>query len=82
MDPNLASRLRGEVETSNDSSLLSQVGTTLVQFDQDQEGLSLIQEALDLDPKNPSWKESLDSAKAEPVRRHNLHQLMRVEQSR
>jgi TonB family protein len=72
MDQNLASTLRTEIETSNDPALLSQVGTTLVQLGQDEEGSSLIQRAVDLDPANPKLKEALDSAKAEPVRRQNL----------
>jgi TonB family protein len=75
MDQNLASTLRSEMETSSDPALLCQVGTTLVQFGQDEEGLSLIQRAVDLDPANPKWTEALDSAKAEPVRRQNLDRL-------
>jgi beta-lactamase regulating signal transducer with metallopeptidase domain len=76
MDQNLASTLRTEVEISNDPALLCQVGITLVQFGQDEEGLLRIQRAIDLDPANPKWKEALDSAKAEPVRRQNLHEFI------
>src|SRR6185437_14395112 len=75
MDENLASTLRAEVETSTDPALLCQAGTALVQARQDEEGLSLIQRAIDLDPSNQKWKEALDAAKAEPVRRQNLHEL-------
>ena len=76
MDENLASTLHAEVETSTDPALLCQVGTTLVHFGQDEEGLSLIQRAIDLDPANPNWKEALDSAKAEPARRQSRHDLI------
>jgi TonB family protein len=76
MDQNLASTLRTEIETSNDPALLCQAGTTLVQLGQEEEGLSLIQRAVDLDPANPKWKDALESAKAEPVRRQNLHELI------
>jgi TonB family protein len=75
MDQNLATTLRAEIDASNDPALLSSVGTTLVQIGGDKEGLSLIRRAVDLDPANPKWKEALDSAEAEPVRRKNLHQL-------
>lgn len=77
MDQNLASELQAEVETSSDPALLCQVGTILVQLGQDEEGLSLIQRVVDLDPANPEWKEALDSAKAEPVRRRNRRALMK-----
>ncbi len=76
MDENLASKLHTEVETSTDPALLCLVGTALVQASQDEEGLSLIQRAIDLDPSNPKWKEALESAKAEPVRRQKLHELI------
>jgi tetratricopeptide (TPR) repeat protein len=76
MDQNLASTLRTELEISTDPPLLCQVGIALVQLGQDEEGLSLIQKAVDLDPANPKWRETLDSAKAEPARRQNLHDLI------
>lgn len=74
MDQNLAKQLHTTIRISSDPALLSQVGTTLVRLGQGQEGLSLIQKAADLDPDNPAWKEALDSAKTEPVRRQNLQQ--------
>lgn len=76
MDQNLADTLRGEIGGSVDATLLVQVGRTLVEVGQDREGLSLIQRAIDLDPGNPSWKEALDWAKAEPVRRQNREQVL------
>jgi TonB family protein len=76
MDPDLAGKLRVELEQSSDPAFLSSVGTKLVRFRQDEVGLSLIQKAIDLEPGDPKWKEDLTSAKAEPVRRKTLHELM------
>ena len=75
MDQDLAQRLHTAIKTSIDPSLLSQTGMTLVHLGQDQEGLSLIQRAINLDPMNPTWKETLESAKAEPVRRQNQQRI-------
>lgn len=75
MDPNVATALHSQIESSRDPELLSNVGTALVQIGQDEEGLSLIQRAIDLDPSDPKWKEAEDWAKAEPVRRRNLREL-------
>jgi TonB family protein len=76
MDENLASTLHTEIEISNDPALLCLVGTAVVQAGQDEEGLSLVKKAVDLDPANPKWKEMLNWAKAEPARRQNLHDLI------
>lgn len=70
--PGTATALKTELENSTDPALLSQTGTSLVQFREDAAGLGLIQRAIDLDPYNPAWKEALESAKAEPVRRQNI----------
>jgi len=75
MDETLASALRTEIESTSDPALLCEVGTNLVKSGQDEEGLSLIQGAIDQDPMNPRWREALDSATAEPVRRQNLQNL-------
>lgn len=53
MSPDLVNALRSEIDTSTDSALLSKVGTALVVFREDQQGLRLIQRAIDLDPSNP-----------------------------
>lgn len=76
VDPNFARTFRTELESSNDPALLSRVGNTLVQSGQDEQGLSLIQRAVNLNPSNPKWKEALDSAKAEPVRRYARRMFM------
>jgi TonB family protein len=75
MNSALAAKLRTALDTSNDPALLSQVGTMLVQFRRDEEGLSLLQRAIDLDPTNPQWKEALEWAQAEPARRRAIQQL-------
>lgn len=71
----LAANLRTALDTSNNPALFNQVGTTLVQLSRDEEGLSLIQRAIDLDPTNPKWKEALEWAQAEPARRRAMQQL-------
>lgn len=70
-----ASALKTELQTSNDPALLSQTGTSLVQFREDAAGLRLIQQAIDLDPSNPHWQAALQSAKAEPIRRQNMQNM-------
>jgi beta-lactamase regulating signal transducer with metallopeptidase domain len=75
MDQVLGGALRTEIDASHDPTLLCGVGTILVQLHQDVKGLRLIQKALDLDPTNPAWKEAMDSARAEPIRRQNLREL-------
>ncbi|MBV9765099.1 MAG: M56 family metallopeptidase [Acidobacteriaceae bacterium] len=72
MDQNLAGALHTEIENSSDPELLTQVGTRLAESGEYEQGLSLIRRAIDLDPGNPKWKEALDSANAEPVRRQNM----------
>lgn len=72
ISPTVANTLRSEIATSTNPALLSKVGTALVRFNEDREGLRLIQRAIELDPNNPQWQEALESAKAEPVRRANL----------
>jgi hypothetical protein len=69
-----ARELRTELEASNSPSLLSQVGTILVQIGanrQTQSGLVFLRKAIELDPGNLRWKEALESARVEPVRRQN-----------
>jgi tetratricopeptide (TPR) repeat protein len=75
MDQDLASALRTEIEASYDPALVCELGTILVQLGQDVKGLRLIQKAIDMDPTNPKWKEAMDSARAEPMRRQNLREL-------
>src|SRR5947209_7168142 len=76
MDERLAGELRIRMENRDNPALFSEVGTVLVQLGQDEEGLSLITRAMNLDPGDPKWKDALESAKAEPVRRRNLQKLM------
>jgi hypothetical protein len=38
-------------------------------------GLALIRKAMSLDPGNARWKEALESAEAEPIRRANVRAL-------
>jgi hypothetical protein len=71
MKRDLALTLRAEMEASPDPALLSATGAILVQFGQDEAGVTLIQKAVVLDPTNPDSKEALESAKAEPIRRQN-----------
>jgi TonB family protein len=75
MDKSLANTLRAELDASNDPALLAEVGTTLVHVWLDDQGSSLIERSIELDPANPKWKEALESAKVEPIRRQNLHDL-------
>lgn len=75
---NTAAALRSDVDTSTDPQFLSKVGTSLVEFDDDQAaqvGLAYIENAIELDPGNPRWKGALESAKAEPIRRRNIRLL-------
>ena len=74
-DPATANALQAELDTSTDPALLSKVGTHLVQAREDQAGLAYLQKAIDLDPSNPAWKQALESAKAEPIRRQNAQQM-------
>jgi beta-lactamase regulating signal transducer with metallopeptidase domain len=82
----LALKLSTELEESDNPTFLSRAGTMLAQinFDnqpnQQQRALELIQRAIDLDPDNPAWKDSLESAKAEPIRRENYRRLERLPQ--
>ncbi len=72
-----AQTLRTELDISTDPELLSLIGTKLVQVHDDQDGLTLLERAIDLDPENPAWKEALESAKAEPIRSRNRHTLLK-----
>ncbi|HLH02093.1 MAG TPA: TonB family protein [Bryobacteraceae bacterium] len=82
MTPDLAAQLRNELDSSTDTSLLSTVGTHLVQIgthsypELKAKGFDLLQRAIDLDPANPALKEALESAKAEPVRQANYANAM------
>jgi hypothetical protein len=72
--PDTKRKLRTEIETLTDPALLSQVGTRFVQLVSDKEiqiGLDFIRRAIDSNPGNPTWTEALESAQAEPIRRHN-----------
>lgn len=77
MEQDIAGTLRDDLKSSRDAALFSRVGQTLVQFGHDELGLALIQKAIDLEPGNPKWKEALDWAKAEPVRRKNVQELLK-----
>lgn len=78
-NPDLAAKLQIELEASIDPALLSMTGTDLVRFAVsqhdnpvlNQEGFSLLQRAIDLDPTNAKWKDALESAKYESVRQQN-----------
>jgi beta-lactamase regulating signal transducer with metallopeptidase domain len=82
MDESFARKLHSAVGLSNDPALLCSVGTAVVQAGEDEEGLSLITKAIDLDPANQNWREMLDSAKAEPTRRQNLQALSKGQAAR
>jgi hypothetical protein len=41
-------------------------------------GLAYIGNAIQLDPGDPRWKDALDSAKAEPIRRRNYRMLTKL----
>jgi TonB family protein len=75
IDLSAAIVLRAEVESSTDPALLSKTGTHLVQMNEDAVGLSYLQKAIDLDPSSPAWKEALESAKVESIRRQNRQEL-------
>jgi tetratricopeptide (TPR) repeat protein len=78
---NTAAALRADVETSTDPRFLSKVGTSLVELGDDQlarVGLAYIGNAIQLDPGDPRWKDALDSAKAEPIRRRNYRMLTKL----
>lgn len=78
MPSNTASVLRTELETSDDPDLLSRAGTILTRIGYGQlsrRGLAYLQKAVELDPGNPHWKEMLEAAKAEPVRRRNIREM-------
>lgn len=75
IDLSAAITLRAELESSTDPALLSKAGTHLVDMREDAIGLGYLQKAIDLDPANPVWKQALESAKAEPIRRQNIQQL-------
>jgi tetratricopeptide (TPR) repeat protein len=69
-----------ELENSTDPALFSEVGSMVVQLTNDADsrfGLAFIQRAIDLDPSNSKWGEALESAKAEPIRRRNLGEILR-----
>ncbi len=75
---NTAVALRADVDTSTDPQFLSEVGTWLVKLGDDQLaqlGLANIENAIELDPRNAKWTETLESAKAEPIRRRNVRLL-------
>lgn len=84
MSPHLSGTLRRELDASADPAFLSKVGTRLIQFGNPQEariGLALLQKAIDIDPGNYKWKEALESAQAEPIRRRNRQALSNHEQA-
>lgn len=67
-----AGRLEHNLLTSTDASLVSQVGTELVQGSmanasetQNARGYDLLQRAIDIDPENPKWKDAFEAVKAE-----------------
>src|SRR5581483_6406880 len=70
--PEVASKLDGELQESDDPALLSHVGSMLASTNfsnrpnQRQRAIELIQRAIDIDPANPAWKQALESAKAGP----------------
>ncbi len=81
MPAELATQLSDELENSGNPDRLSEVGQILVQqnplkSEQSGLGLALMQQAIDLDPGNQAWKDALDYAKAEPVRRENYRELV------
>lgn len=78
MSANTAAALRSDVDASTDPQFLSGVGSWLVKLGDDQLaqiGLAYIENAIELDPRNAKWTETLESAKAEPIRRRNVRLL-------
>jgi TonB family protein len=85
MQPETALGLRDRLETSNDAALLAETGKAIVEFGiqlhaeaQSKHGLELIQEAIQLDPNNPAWKEALEWAQTEPQRLANYEKVARA----
>ena len=78
-------RLHALLAESNDPELLTKVGTLMVEFNAENEGvqtrlgLGLIEEAIKVDPGNSKWPEALESAKAEPERRLSQERIRRSE---
>jgi predicted Zn-dependent protease len=67
--PALASRLANELEQSRDPALLSAVGSTMAYIFIEKEAiqkkaLNLMQRAINIDPANPKWKETLAQVNA------------------
>ncbi len=71
LDPDAAALLRAQLQESTDPALLSRTGELLVEMnmppvpEQKLAGLHLIQRAIELDPSDPEWKSTLESAEAE-----------------
>jgi tetratricopeptide (TPR) repeat protein len=71
--------LSDQLEVSNDAALLAKAGKLLVEFGTGprgdgqiaKHGFELIQQAIQLDPNNPAWKEALEWAQSEPQRMLN-----------
>lgn len=83
MDSDVAIRLRQQLSESQDPALLAEVGQLLVKLIYARagdlangRGFDLIRQAIDLDPTNPKWTEALESAQAEPQRRHSFDAMM------
>jgi TonB family protein len=86
MGLNTATKLRNELEKSNDPALLSYVGTILVSLSespgqdaQSKLGLEYLQRAIDLEPGNSKWASALEAAQAEPTRRRGFAALLHPE---
>jgi TonB family protein len=84
MSTETETRLRDQLAESRDPDLLAETGRLVVQLSRAQErdqqfnrGLTLIQQAIKLDPDNPKWREALQSAEAEPQRQLNYQRLVK-----
>jgi hypothetical protein len=67
--PTLVSKLSNELERSRDPALLAAVGSTMAYIFMENEAiqkraLDLMQRAIDIDPANPKWKETLAQVEA------------------
>lgn len=74
----LQDKLTDQVSRLSDPAQLSSLGTHLSRFPDRSmvdEGTRLLVRAIQLEPQNPRWREALESALAEPVRRENLRRI-------